>query len=152
MGCAELLLHTWDVAEGRGLDWAPPTPLADAVVTRLFPWAPADADPWAALLWATGRGELPGREPVTSWRWHCAPLSEWDGHAAPVTSGAACRRAPRRAERGVGGFIEGGLQKLSGHHGVTGQRNAVAAWVTAPGLISVTRPAACSVASDSPPR
>jgi hypothetical protein len=79
MGCAELLLHTWDVAEGRGLDWAPPTPLADSVVTRLFPWAPTDADPWAALLWATGRAELPGREPVTSWRWHCAPLSEWDG-------------------------------------------------------------------------
>jgi hypothetical protein len=79
MGCAELLLHTWDVADGRELPWAPPAPLADAVRARLFPWAPADADPWAALLWATGRGELPGRDPVTSWRWHCAPLSEWDG-------------------------------------------------------------------------
>ena len=79
MGCAEVLLHTADVAEGRGLDWAPPTELAAAVRARLFPWAPADADPWTALRWATGRGELPGREPVTSWRWHCAPLSEWDG-------------------------------------------------------------------------
>jgi hypothetical protein len=79
MGCAELLLHTWDVADGRRLDWAPPAPLADAVRARLFPWAPADADPWTALLWATGRGELPGRAPVTSWRWHCAPLAEWDG-------------------------------------------------------------------------
>jgi hypothetical protein len=79
MGCAELLLHAWDVADGRGLDWAPPAPLADTVLARLFPWAPRDADPWAALLWATGRGELPGREPVTTWRWHCAPLSEWDG-------------------------------------------------------------------------
>jgi hypothetical protein len=66
MGCAEMLLHTGDVAEA-------------ATRARLFPWAPVDADPWAALLWATGRGELPGREPVTSWRWHCAPLSEWDG-------------------------------------------------------------------------
>jgi hypothetical protein len=79
MGCAEMLLHSGDVAEGRGLDWRPPDALATAVRARLFPWAPADADPWAALLWATGRGELPGREPVTSWRWHCAPLEEWDG-------------------------------------------------------------------------
>lgn len=79
MGCAEMLLHTWDVADGRELPWAPPGLLAETVRARLFPWAPADADPWAALLWATGRGELPGREPVTSWRWHCAPLSEWDG-------------------------------------------------------------------------
>jgi hypothetical protein len=79
MGCAEMLLHTWDVAEGRELAWAPPAELADTVLARLFPWAPADGDPWAALLWATGRGELPGREPLTSWRWHCAPLDEWDG-------------------------------------------------------------------------
>jgi len=79
MGCAELVLHSWDVADALQLAWAPPTELADAVLTRLFPWAPADGDPWAALLWATGRGELPGREPVTTWRWHCAPLSEWDG-------------------------------------------------------------------------
>jgi hypothetical protein len=79
MGCAEMLLHAWDVADGRGLDWAPPGSLARTVLARLFPWAPTDADPWAALLWSTGRGELPGREPVTSWRWHCAPLSEWDG-------------------------------------------------------------------------
>jgi hypothetical protein len=79
MGCAELLLHTGDVAEGRGLDWTPPPGLAAATRARLFPWAPADADPWTALLWATGRGELPGHDPVTSWRWHCAPLTEWDG-------------------------------------------------------------------------
>jgi hypothetical protein len=79
MGCAELLLHAWDVADARQLDWSPPAALAATVRARLFPWAPADADPWAALLWATGRGELPGRAPVTSWRWHCAPLEEWDG-------------------------------------------------------------------------
>jgi hypothetical protein len=79
MGCVELLLHAWDVADGRQLDWAPPRELADTVLARLFPWAPADGDPWMALLWATGRGELPGREAVTSWRWHCAPLDEWDG-------------------------------------------------------------------------
>ena len=79
MGCAELLLHAWDIADARELDWTPPADLAGAVRARLFPWAPADADPWTALLWATGRGELPGREPVTTWRWHCAPLAEWDG-------------------------------------------------------------------------
>jgi hypothetical protein len=79
MGCAELLLHAWDIADARQLDWFPPADLAAAVRARLFPWAPADADPWTALLWATGRGELPGREPVLSWRWHCAPLAEWDG-------------------------------------------------------------------------
>ena len=67
-GCAELLLHAGDVAEDRGLAWTPPSGLAAAVRARLFPWAPADADPWTALLWATGRGELPGHDPVTSWR------------------------------------------------------------------------------------
>ncbi|MGY1740121.1 hypothetical protein ACI8AI_05175 [Blastococcus sp. SYSU D01050] len=79
MGAAELLLHTADVAGALGRDWQPPADLADAVLVRLFPWAPADADPVAALRWATGRGELPGLEPVASWRWHCSPLEEWDG-------------------------------------------------------------------------
>ena len=79
MGCAELLLHAGDVAGDHGLDWTPPSRLAGATRARLFPWAPADADPWSALLWATGRGDLPGREPVTSWRWHAAPLEDWDG-------------------------------------------------------------------------
>jgi len=79
MGCAELLVHAGDVAEARGLAWTPPADLADAVLARLFPWAPADGDPAAVLRWVTGRAVLPGREPVTSWRWHCAPLDEWDG-------------------------------------------------------------------------
>ena len=79
MGGAELLLHTGDVADALGLPWEPPADVADAVLVRLFPGAPADADPVAALKWATGRGELPGLEPVTSWRWHCSPLEEWDG-------------------------------------------------------------------------
>jgi hypothetical protein len=82
MGAAELLLHTGDVADALGLAWRPPADLADAVLVRLFPWAPAEADPVAALRWVTGRGELPGHEPVTSWRWHCAPLEEWDGTRA----------------------------------------------------------------------
>ncbi|SDY05907.1 hypothetical protein SAMN05661080_02189 [Modestobacter sp. DSM 44400] len=43
-------------------------------------------------------------------------------------------------------------QNSSGHHGVTGQAKAVEAAVTAPGLTSVTRPAACRVARETPPR
>jgi hypothetical protein len=79
MGCAELLVHAGDVAAALGRPWTPPADLADAVLVRLFPWVPADGDPAAALRWATGRAVLPAREPVTSWRWHCAPLDEWDG-------------------------------------------------------------------------
>jgi len=79
MGCAELLLHAGDLADDQGLAWTPPPGLAAATRARLFRWAPDDADPWTSLLWATGRGELPGRDPVTTWRWHCAPLDEWDG-------------------------------------------------------------------------
>ena len=80
MGCAELLLHAGDVDDALGgTGWTPPTVVVAAVRDRLFPWAPTDADPWPALRWATGRGELPGRDRVTTWRWHCAPLDEWDG-------------------------------------------------------------------------
>ncbi|WP_034508069.1 hypothetical protein [Blastococcus sp. URHD0036] len=82
MGAAELLLHTADVAAALDLSWRPPADLADAVVVRLFPWAPSDTEPVATLLWATGRADLPGHEPVTSWRWHCSPLEEWDGTRA----------------------------------------------------------------------
>jgi hypothetical protein len=79
MGCAELLVHTGDVAEALALPWMPPADLADAVLVRLFPWAEAGDDPAAALRWATGRAALPACERLGSWRWHCAPLDEWDG-------------------------------------------------------------------------
>jgi hypothetical protein len=47
---------------------------------RLFPWAPTDVDPWAALRWVAGRLDLPsyGRTPPT-WAWYASPLTEWDG-------------------------------------------------------------------------
>jgi hypothetical protein len=32
-------------------------------------------DPWATLLWANGRMDLPGGPRQASWRWHCAPLA-----------------------------------------------------------------------------
>jgi hypothetical protein len=55
------------------------THLAKATLERLFPWAPPDADPWPALLWANGRIDLPGQQRQVDRRWHCAPLEEWDG-------------------------------------------------------------------------
>jgi hypothetical protein len=80
MGCDELLVHTWDVGAGLGWGLLVEPALADRVVRRLFPWAPTDAAPWPALLWANGRVELPGRPRLgPDWSWHCAPRAVWDG-------------------------------------------------------------------------
>ncbi|MEU9951436.1 MULTISPECIES: VOC family protein [unclassified Streptomyces] len=76
MGIVETLVHAHDVAEGLGVTWTPPADLCDRVLGRLFPDAPADEDRWTVLLWSTGRADLPGRERVTSWKWHGAPLEE----------------------------------------------------------------------------
>ncbi|MEY9848599.1 hypothetical protein ABH940_005703 [Streptacidiphilus sp. BW17] len=73
MGLVELFAHGADLAAGLALDWAAPADICARVLHRLFPDAPADTDPWATLLWATGRGELPGRERLTEWRWYSAP-------------------------------------------------------------------------------
>jgi hypothetical protein len=73
MGVVETLVHTHDVAQGLGVTWRPPDDLCGRVLTRLFPDAPADGDRWPTLLWATGRGELPGRARLTDWRWFGAP-------------------------------------------------------------------------------
>ncbi|TWV40813.1 GNAT family N-acetyltransferase [Streptomyces misionensis] len=70
MGVAEVLLHTHDMAEGLGLSYEPPAELAEAVLGTLFPHVRPGPEPWPTLLWATGRGELPGRDPVTEWRWY----------------------------------------------------------------------------------
>ncbi|WP_171165216.1 DinB family protein [Streptomyces sp. I05A-00742] len=69
MGTVETLLHTYDLATGLGLPWHPPAGPCSRALARLFPDAPDGADPWATLLWVTGRGDLPGRERVTEWRW-----------------------------------------------------------------------------------
>ncbi|MGV9250670.1 GNAT family N-acetyltransferase [Streptomyces sp. NPDC003697] len=69
MGVTEVLLHTHDIAEGLGLAYEPPAELAEDVLARIFPQVPPGPAPWPTLLWATGRGELPGRAPVTEWRW-----------------------------------------------------------------------------------
>ncbi|GAB3431385.1 hypothetical protein GCM10027569_78560 [Flindersiella endophytica] len=70
MGVVETLVHTHDAATGLGLAWNPPAGLCDRVLARLFRDVPADADRWQALLWATGRAELPGRPRLTTWRWY----------------------------------------------------------------------------------
>jgi GNAT superfamily N-acetyltransferase len=69
MGVAEVLAHTHDIAEGLGLAYEPPAALPEYVLTRIFPHVRPDTDPWRTFLWATGRGDLPGRAPVTEWRW-----------------------------------------------------------------------------------
>ncbi|SFC43131.1 hypothetical protein SAMN05216284_104285 [Micromonospora sediminimaris] len=66
LGVNETLVHTWDIAQGLGIDWRPPAELCAAVLARLFPQAPA-GDPVDVLLWCTGRAELPGHPRVTSW-------------------------------------------------------------------------------------
>ncbi|MFC4532426.1 hypothetical protein [Sphaerisporangium dianthi] len=75
MGIVEALVHTHDVAGGLGFAWNPPADLCARVLARLFPEIPATGDPWPCLLWATGRGELPGRPRLTTWRWYGAPLA-----------------------------------------------------------------------------
>lgn len=80
MGIVETLVHTHDIAEGLSLPWEPPGDLCARVLRRLFPDVAAETDvdaaPWQALLWATGRTELPGRPRRTSWRWYGTPPHE----------------------------------------------------------------------------
>ncbi|TXS44779.1 maleylpyruvate isomerase N-terminal domain-containing protein [Streptomyces sp. t39] len=76
MGIVETLVHTHDVAQGLGLAWEPPGELCARVLGRLFPDVPGvpdGGDPWHVLLWATGRGELPGLPRRTAWRWYGEP-------------------------------------------------------------------------------
>ncbi|GHB36483.1 acetyltransferase [Streptomyces viridiviolaceus] len=70
MGIAEALLHTHDMATGLGVSFEPPAEVCAYVLTRIFPHVQPGPDHWRTLLWATGRGELPGRAPVTEWRWN----------------------------------------------------------------------------------
>ncbi|WP_372348330.1 hypothetical protein [Streptomyces sp. KL116D] len=75
LGLQEMLVHMHDVAEGFGLEWTPPAALCSRVLARLFREVPDDTDPWLTLLWATGRGELPGRPRLTTWRSDSTPRS-----------------------------------------------------------------------------
>lgn len=81
MGCAEVLLHCWDIVGGTGHVFSGDDTIASRIVQRLFPWSPTDTPGWQTLLFATGRGELAGHEsPGQNWEWQNAPLDEWDGN------------------------------------------------------------------------
>ncbi|MFJ7904896.1 GNAT family N-acetyltransferase [Streptomyces sp. NPDC096198] len=107
MGVAEVLLHTHDIAEGLGLAYEPPAELCDAVLTGIFPQVRPGPAPWPTLLWATGRGELPDRAPVTEWRWHNTPVIPAGRLTLEGVSPAAARDL---SLGGDGGFewIDGG--------------------------------------------
>jgi hypothetical protein len=65
----EILMHTWDIAQGLHLEWAPPADLAARVLSRLFPSVlpvPGE-DAGSTLLWATGRIALPNHPRRESW-------------------------------------------------------------------------------------
>ena len=77
MGVVETLAHAFDLTQGLKVPFAAPGDLVAPALARLFPEAPQGTDPWATMLWATGRGELEGRERVSpDWQWHSAPLDE----------------------------------------------------------------------------
>ncbi|WP_327292628.1 DinB family protein [Streptomyces sp. NBC_01198] len=73
MGVVETLVHTGDIAAGLGVPFEPPADLCERALHRLFPDAPADAEPWQALLWSTGRIALREREQRATWRWYAEP-------------------------------------------------------------------------------
>jgi RimJ/RimL family protein N-acetyltransferase len=107
MGVTEVLLHTHDIATGLGLAYEPPAELCEDVLTRLFPHVRPGAAPWPTLLWATGRGELPGRAPVTEWRWSNPPVIPAERITLEGVTPAAARDL---CNGGDGGFawVEGG--------------------------------------------
>lgn len=71
MGITEVLVHDYDIARGLGLSWPPPDELAEPVVARLFPDAPAWPHADERLLWCTGRIPLTGHPRRSSdWRWN----------------------------------------------------------------------------------
>lgn len=55
LGMNETLVHTYDIAQGLGLDWLPPADASRTILDRLFPDAPGAADPVDTLLRCTGR-------------------------------------------------------------------------------------------------
>ena len=84
MACEEILVHTWDIAQGLGLTVSVPDDLAQVVLHRIFPWAPTDCSAWEAQLWCSDRIALPGKGKIGQWGWHGAPLTEWDGQMRPA--------------------------------------------------------------------
>ena len=85
MGCVEITVHAWDIANGLGVAFDPPAELLPKLLNRLFPWAPTGHDAWATFLYCVGRiplGDLPHQH--KAWGWHAAPREEWDGGPSAV--------------------------------------------------------------------
>lgn len=83
MGCAEVMVHTWDACRGLGDEFGASDEVAAAVLARTFPWVEPDPNdgPWRTLLWAFGRISLPGRprleeDGLPGLR---EPLEDWNG-------------------------------------------------------------------------
>ena len=69
MGVLETLVHTYDVALGLGVSWAPDPAACARVLARLMPEVERTDDAWADLRWACGRIALPGRPRREQWGW-----------------------------------------------------------------------------------
>jgi hypothetical protein len=67
LGVNEILMHTYDIADGLQVAWRPPSALCATVLRRLFPDAPA-GNPVEVLLWCTGREPLGDRPRRPSWQ------------------------------------------------------------------------------------
>ena len=92
MSCNEILVHTFDITQGLGVDFKGPGDISARVLARLFPWVKIDHDPWELHCWATNRISIPGRDAAGSdWQVQCAPLSEWDGTVRRRTPPPAAR-------------------------------------------------------------
>lgn len=80
MGCAEVLVHTWDACCGLGVDFVGPSDLSSAILARTFPWVEVEESSWHTLLWAFGRvqrgDEVPIPDGLPGLR---TPLEDWDG-------------------------------------------------------------------------
>ncbi|MER5395756.1 GNAT family N-acetyltransferase [Streptomyces sp. NPDC002599] len=126
MGVTEVLLHTHDIAEGLGLEYEPPAELCARVLTTIFPHVrPEPGAPWNTLLWATGRGDLPGREPLTEWRWNnnlvidterltlqgVTPAAAADLHAGGTGGFAWIEGGPFEGSRFAAGMVASSYEK-----------------------------------------
>jgi hypothetical protein len=76
LGCAEILLHTYDIRGGLGLPWTIPSDLSRGVLVRLVPDVAPDEKPTDQLLWATGR--IADSDLGERGEWH------WDSRVRPA--------------------------------------------------------------------
>ena len=89
IACDELLIHTWDIGRGFGRVFAAPDAPLEAVIDRLFPWAPKGNPAWERFLWCNGRAALSDRPRLgPDWPRWLAPVKEWSGSDPTVAAGS----------------------------------------------------------------